>query len=529
MKKYTPHEHQIEAFAAIKNAIREGTQKIQVLFPTGGGKTNTEIETINYIFKQCEKKGHMGIAVVLSPRIQLCIQHMKSHAISSIYTVDTHPMALHSGYNDVNEGFLVDAFNMLKEDITDKQNNLASVICATSESKVREEYNRVMAMRKHFIIFATYHSAERLAGSGIPIDVIIADEAQYLVGNEFSKLHTILNAPLWAFFTATQKFTASSKGLGMNNEDLFGKVVYHVEPRRLIEAGIIVPPRLHVLYAEGFRADGVTIASKKTSDGRDNEGNFKAVKEIINKQCELTSGDNEKILVACKDTSEVLYLGNKFLKDQEFSNYTFFHTTSAGGNFVNDKKVTRGEFLEKINKCKGRGLIFHYDILSEGIDVDGISGVVFLRAMGLAKTLQTIGRALRVLSTDRAKPIEERIKQQAWVSVPVVITEGMSDNDYVSLKENLHGVISAMILGGYDVETVSISRMRGLDDGEVEFDDVIDSDIKGGKFGELYDLDKIRHEIMETIVVDELNDMKIMLAESKNIDAFILKVREILG
>ena len=37
-------------------------------------------------------------------------------------------------------------------------------------------------------------------------------------------------------------------------------------------------------------------------------------------------------------------------------------------------------------------IIFHYDILSEGIDIPGITGVVIDRDMDLFKMQQTIGR-----------------------------------------------------------------------------------------------------------------------------------------
>ena len=83
-------------------------------------------------------------------------------------------------------------------------------------------------------------------------------------------------------------------------------------------------------------------------------------------------------------------------------------------------------------------MIFHYDILSEGIDVDGITGVFLMRNLGLAKLLQTIGRAIRVY-----KPNPE-IKKQAWISVAVL--NGDEDD-----KERVKFFINAIRNSGFDI------------------------------------------------------------------------------
>jgi superfamily II DNA or RNA helicase len=71
------HIHQAEAFREIRLSF-DYTRKMQILFPTGGGKTNTQIDTIRYyLHNYCNHK--TGVVVVLAPRIQLCIQHMEEH------------------------------------------------------------------------------------------------------------------------------------------------------------------------------------------------------------------------------------------------------------------------------------------------------------------------------------------------------------------------------------------------------------------------------------------------------------------
>jgi superfamily II DNA or RNA helicase len=99
--------------------------------------------------------------------------------------------------------------------------------------------------------------------------------------------------------------------------------------------------------------------------------------------------------------------------------------------------MRREHFLDKI-KTATNCLIFHYDILSEGIDVDGITGVALLRNMGMAKLQQTIGRAVRVYKPNPA------LKTNALISIPVL--NGNEDD-----KENIKFYVNAIRMAGYDI------------------------------------------------------------------------------
>ena len=58
--------HQAQGIRAVRNAINLGVQRMNVLYPTVGGKTDTEMEAINFYFKKCEIQGRCGVAVVLA-------------------------------------------------------------------------------------------------------------------------------------------------------------------------------------------------------------------------------------------------------------------------------------------------------------------------------------------------------------------------------------------------------------------------------------------------------------------------------
>lgn len=512
---FTRHQHQTEAIELIKENIDNGIERFQVIFPTGGGKTLTQIDTIKYFLEKCDRP---SVVVVLAPRIQLCLQHMEGHYLHRAYgDVKFIPMAVHSASIEVGSDYGTAKVKEMRdktrasedlstEEINEELNRIksawsTSVVCTTSPVDIRSEYERAMALNKHLIIFSTYHSASRLNDSGIPLDIIIADEAHNLVTNEFTVLHECLHATVWAFFTATQRETASSLGMGMSNHTLFGPVIYRAAAKDLIDRGIMAEPVLHFMYANGLRLDGVRIANKKKMiDDGERASNYDAVKEIITKQTELT-GFDPKILVACKDVDEAVFLAKSFSEDDEFIGWTIFDISAKGGANISQngikKPYNRGDFMKMLKNCSAKSIILHYDILSEGIDVDGISGVVLLREMGVGKYLQTIGRATRVLANERELPIIERTKRYAWISVPMVEQYGDNCEDYASLKSSVVELVSAMLLGGVFTDKVCVHKPRSRsEDTDIGADPIDDPKPEFGAFEDVPELQDITHEIM---------------------------------
>ena len=62
-------------------------------------------------------------------------------------------------------------------------------------------------------------------------------------------------------------------------------------------------------------------------------------------------------------------------------------------------------------------IVLHYDILAEGIDVSGFSGIMPLRTLSKSKFLQTYGRAARPNVEDRKKVDNKEIKVNDLVSM----------------------------------------------------------------------------------------------------------------
>jgi superfamily II DNA or RNA helicase len=336
----------------------------------------------------------------------------------------------------------------------------------TQKYIVEEAYANAQLLGQELVVFSTYHSCGKL--EGIEFDTILADEAQYCVAENFNESFRSLTGRVRLTFTATEKHTASNSGFGLNNEELYGTRWYYISPDELIKRGRIVPPRLHIAHIE-------------TEDER--KSIISQVTEIAQEQIALTQETLEfsKVLFAMNGTGDVKSVEDNILPlRSSFPLHDVFTITSRSGALINGVSVKRKEFMSKLKECEN-ALIFHYDILSEGIDVDGITGVAIMRNMSLAKLLQTIGRAVRLYKPDPSK------KPQAWISVPVI--NGNEDD-----MARISFVIRTLRNGGFDISKEDIHDTKN-ERHEKEEQDMEDAFDTKNKFGKFFDIDQILHEI----------------------------------
>ena len=454
--------HQQRALDKITSGIAKGKGSLtgRIVIPTGGGKTFIEAFSIGH---QMKKKNRKRIHLVLVPRIILANQLINEFRKALGY--DFRAMAFHSGHHEPED-----------EKISWKELN------TTNPDILVENYYTAKKAKQDLIVFSTYHSCGRL--EGIDFDTMIADESQYCVAENFGSNIQKVSAKVKLFFTATEKFTASKNGRGLNNESIFGKKLFYISPQKLIKLGIIVPPRLHFMYGD-TRSEEDSIVHQ--------------VSEMAREQDNLTrpSLGFSKILFAMNGTDDVKTVEDQVKKVRaEFPSHDVFTITSKTGAKINGVNIRREDFLEELATC-GNALIFHYDILSEGIDIDGITGVALMRNLGLAKLLQTIGRAVRPYKVDPGK------KPQAWISIPVI--NGNEDD-----KERIKTIIGYMRLGGFDISKEDVietgeNRHQG-DDEEIE-------DAYGKKknnYSSLF-IEGVLHEIEE-------DDFLLAIASTNSVD-----------
>ena len=443
---FTLYDYQQDALdSAIDNISKNPDEaRGRFVMPTGAGKTLVESRVLQWQF---ENNNKTGIHLVLAPRIMLGNQLLGEYK-TFLGKEGFRAIAFHSGEHTAEDGI------KWKEQAT------------TQKNVVEEAYANAQLLGQELVVFSTYHSCGKL--EGIEFDTILADEAQYCVAENFNESFRNLTGRVRLTFTATERHTASDSGYGLNNVDLYGDRWYYISPDELIKRGRIVPPRLHIAHIE-TEDQGKSIISQVT--------------EIAREQITLTQQtlDFSKVLFAMNGTDDVKSVEDNVANLRtSFPKHDVFTITSKSGAMINGVSVKRKEFMTRLKDCEN-ALIFHYDILSEGIDVDGITGVAIMRNMSLAKLLQTIGRAVRLYKPDPSK------KPQAWISVPVV--NGNQDD-----MARIAFVIRTLRNGGFDISKEDIydttTERHEKDDEDME--DAFDTN---NKFGKFFDIEKILHEI----------------------------------
>lgn len=368
------------------------------VLPTGTGKTMIQAAIIE---KFIGSTNEFKMFVVNGPRIILTYQLLKE-----IYTYMVSK-GIECRYHFVHSGSPLDIRDLeqlrIQTDIPFSQ--IGSTTSSIELTNVMEE-TRELGIP--LIIFSTYHSADRIEQSrrfiNQSIDIVLNDEAHYLVQDRFYDIIDTINTERQYFFTATMRVNEMSpEGRGMNNVSSYGEVIHLLLPRDAIEMGKMVRPRIHLVTTNGV----------KTDEDFDRSLN-KVIHNSFNTQVEHFKVNHPdivpKIIVATRGSSDI----KKFLGSDEYTllreiGVEVFAISSNEEieNDINGVKVKRQEFLKKIKEV-GKDktkmmLVLHYDILTEGIDVPGLTSCMPIRNLNKSRFIQTLGRCSRLDSDDRRR------------------------------------------------------------------------------------------------------------------------------
>ena len=353
--KVTLRPHQSQAL----NVMKENDLG-QIIVPTGGGKTYIMIEDLKANLNN-------NVNVIVAPRILLA-QQLCDDFITSI-DEDLNVFHAHSGRTKFNSSTKPD-------EIADYVNNNSNVI-----------------------IFTTYHSLSKVVDSGINIDTIYFDEAHNGTARSFFVSVSAMSqiASRCYYFTATPKISYKHDR-GMNNVNIWGEILLDVDARDLINGGAIIPPNI-----QSFPVD--LHFSKYNAHAHHSLTVQSFIKSINNY-------DGAKVLISVPSSKCLrrMISETKLLSQLEELGYEVLHITSKFGAYVNKTKVNRTEFFKTLKEwgeeTAKKFVIFHYSILSEGINVSGLSHTLLLRNLNIVEMSQTIGRVIRLHKEDQQNIIE---------------------------------------------------------------------------------------------------------------------------
>lgn len=470
--------HQKDANKSISRFFESDEQKGCVIAPTGSGKTFIQADAVE-IYIEIGKEA--GVVIVFAPRIALCYQ----------LAYDYRKVAGAGGWNDK---ILPMIFNSSSEKMPETEDGFV-VITSTSSEDVRKQYERAQRQGKTLIIFSTYHSGtrsdgERLLQSGIDFSnaLVICDEAHNTVSEDFA-FGADFPSRKSLFFTATPKHTSSSNGRGMNNSKRYGNIIFEASAKELIENNIIVRPRLH--FAEAHYVDKVL----KSDDEVLYSTSAKAIIDVLDYH------ENEveevrlppKALVATKGTDHIdsLKKNKSFRKQLKEKGYSFCLISTNHGAVIDDKEVDRKTFFNHIKECE-RCVVLHYDIISEGIDIQGLTHLILFRGLSQTKLVQSSGRIMRTHPEDKNKTsLDEMLKPYAWI-VPVIL-QGSDDDNAVFVSDIIH----QLRLAGIEPEIYNEDNPKGQGEEEETEPFIEGEDVK---FLSRKDIEvRFLHEIEEKI------------------------------
>ena len=361
--------------------------KGQLIIPTGGGKTLCMIHDIVENQKYIDNGSTI---VVVAPRILLAEQ-LCSEFLEVIDTTHTHVMHVHSGET--------------------------SHFSTTKAEKINLFVNTARTAGENVVIFTTYHSLHRLVEADIEVNTIYFDEAHNSVQRNFfpATEHFSADADRCYFFTATPKHSLSIYKPGMNDYEVYGKVICNIPAPTLVEQGYILPPKVVVKQLD-------MVQDKQMIADRDCQNLIETIDE----------NSLDKILIAARSTKQII----KLLSQSDFRNelakrgYSCLYITSKTGAIIDGQKVNREVFFDTLNAWgkdpNKKFVVLHHSILSEGINVSGLEAVLFMRNMDYIGISQSIGRVIRLGGSQKTfglvcVPVYDKVGISTAKSVQAVV------------------------------------------------------------------------------------------------------------
>lgn len=401
----------------------------RLVAPTGCGKTVIALSAVHEIAKRHKKDKKPFVAVSFVHRILLAKQWIKN---TSSFLIEQHQIPFN--FVNINSGGLS---SKIRKDIEEAMYGLDGagvipVLATTSPAEVNKRVTNLLDKGFNVFISCTYHSADVLVQADLPIAIAIYDECQTLPNNPEFRRCLDLQADKKLFFTATPCTTAAEDGWGHNNVSKYGEIIFEMKPIEAMKIGAIVGPQIHVV--------GTEWEEGQLNDGELENRDFNTLTDLVfysfakhKEQVKKQSADPDKIgaklLVVCNGQLELqgIFASRRFQEHRRDNpNIQIFGLSSDFGIYMNGEQndppvstALKEEFLYALDPehlgVETDAIIFHVDMIAEGLDVPSITGMLPLRNFSTTmKFLQNVGRATRLHPIDMERIENGTLEPGKW-------------------------------------------------------------------------------------------------------------------
>ncbi len=444
-----------------------------VIAGTGTGKTLCQAELIR---QRVEESGYQVITLKC-PRIALALQLAEEVAsylqANGFSKEDYECVMMHSGRADheaakrkakkENGELDFETYEQVKARFVNAQSKVSLV---ESNEKFRAELND-----KPLIIITTYNSAPKVYdmigrwGHQDKYTLSLNDECHFMTRSDFNDdfEHEFNAANKEYFFTATAAFSDNENGVGMNNEGNFGEEIHVLSIAEAIKENMILkvqPKAITCETVDDLDADDII---------------FKFVMQAMVALKDHNKKMAPKLLVATKGKEQLLTLidwlndGGREELEHEVGRTVRVLTVHSddAATTVDGVRVTRQECDTERNIIGANPdeamIIAHYDILSEGIDIEGLNGALIMRNMKESKFLQTVGRIVRTVKVNGKADL--KTKPNGLLMIPTI------SKDNLDAKSNFVEILKRVKKWGYCpydeiLELIAVGRQEELEEFE---------------------------------------------------------------
>ncbi|MGR7027230.1 DEAD/DEAH box helicase family protein [Geodermatophilus sp. URMC 62] len=257
------------------------------------------------------------------------------------------------------------------------------------------------------VVFATYHSTAVVSAAqalGAPsFDLALADEAHRTAGHAAPAFRLILDADRIratkrVFMTATPRLTRGRSATSMDDETLYGPVMFNFGFAQAVEAGLLCDYQVVVVgvtdesIREQLEEGAELIVGGQVLTGREGAGAVAVVKAMEDYGVSRMVTFHGNVEKAERFATALPHVASSLLTPEQASQLSAGH---VNGEMPAGKRTALLDSLRTLAPGHRR-VLTNARCLTEGVDVPAIDGIAFIDPRSsYVDIVQAVGRALR--------------------------------------------------------------------------------------------------------------------------------------